>query len=68
MTLDLHPHRAREDVADLLAGMHVPSGLDAHGDLGQDLDDFTSGNRGISALQLCSLQHVGKRIRRFDRR
>src|SRR3954453_3558269 len=60
--LDIHPHRAGEDVADLLAGMHVPARRDALRDLGEDLHDLPAGDRGCAVLELGALELAGELV------
>ena len=65
LVLDHHLHGAGEDVADLLAGVLVPAGLDAGGDLGEHLDDLASGDRGCVVLEFGALEFRGERIDRL---
>ena len=49
-SLDLHLDLASDDVADLFAGMNVPSGLDACGNLRLHLHDLAAWDRRRRAL------------------
>src|SRR5690349_6674208 len=66
--VDSHLDRPGDDVADLLAGMLMPPGLDAGRDLGERLDDLAAGDRGGSVLDLCPLELSGEVVAGLRRR